>query len=178
MEWQENSRSSNTNSSKHTRIGQEKDEEMICIVLQDEDTNEEKKVQIGYSTILKSLFVDCAEARGSSARSLRFSYEGRALFLSSAKNKTPEQMGMNDHDIITVIDLARRCEKQKFSAAAANSSNNSNSEHSSSQSTKRKKSRGKKKKKAHALPAQLRVTDKTQEELKIEVRKVMEIVLE
>ena len=151
---------------------------MISIVLRDEDTDKEKKVQISYLTTLKSLFIDYAKARDLSLRSLRFSYEGRALFLSSAKNRTPEQMIMIDHDIITVIDLARRCEKQKFSAAAANSSNNSNSEHSSSQSTKRKKSRAKKKKKAHALPAQLRVTDKTQEELKIEVRKVMEIVLE
>ena len=175
-EWQKNSPSSNTNRSNHSRIGQEKDEEMICIVLRDEDNNEEKKVQIGYSTTLKSLFIDYAEARDSSPRSLRFSYKGRALFLSSAKNKTPEQMGTKDRDIITVIDLTRRSKKLEFSAAAAHSSNDSNSKHSSSQSTKRKKSKAKKKKKAHAQPAQLRVMDKTQEELKIEVRTVMRIV--
>merc|ERR1712008_516182 len=110
---------------------------------------------------------------GSSLRSLRFSYEGRALFLSSVKNMTPKQMGMNDRAIITVIDLARRFKKLEFSAAAANSSNNSNSKYASSQSTKRKKSKPKKKKKAHSRPAQFRVMEKTQEELQIEHSKIL-----
>mmetsp|Transcript_11953 Transcript_11953/g.22147 ORF Transcript_11953/g.22147 Transcript_11953/m.22147 type:complete len:536 (-) Transcript_11953:192-1799(-) len=163
-DWQENSRSSKTKTSSSNN-GQGKDLVMICIVVLDEDTKEEVKVQIGHSTTLKSLFNDYAQVRDLSLRSLRFSFEGRTLFLSSAKNKTPEQLGMNDLAIITVTDLTQTSEEEESSATAAGSSHISYSKNSSSRSKKGKRS---KKKKAPAPPVQPSVTEKTQEELKIE----------
>lgn len=53
---------------------------------------------------LSRLFNDYAEKRGVSLRSLRFSFRGRTLFLSSVGNKTPEELNMIDHDVINVID--------------------------------------------------------------------------
>ena len=68
------------------------------------DTNKHERhtLSIGSSTTLKTLFNDYARERGDSLRALRFSYRGNTLFLSSAGNKTPEQLNMRDQDVITV----------------------------------------------------------------------------
>lgn len=72
------------------------------ILIDDTDDEQNCRFDIGSSTKLKVLFNDYAENRGASLRSLRFTYAGKALFLSSAGNKTPEDMGMKDLDVIKV----------------------------------------------------------------------------
>jgi len=71
-----------------------------------DDTNEDQRhsFDIGSSTTLKALFNDYAETRGVSLRSLRFSHDGKTLFLSSVGNKTPEELNMRDQDVITAHD--------------------------------------------------------------------------
>ena len=59
---------------------------------------------IGSSTTLKRLFNEYAEKRSVSLRTLRFSFNGKTLFLSAIGNKTPDEMNMKDQDVITVYD--------------------------------------------------------------------------
>ena len=61
-------------------------------------------LSIGATAPLRTLFNEYARERGTSLRSLRFSFRGRTLFLSSAGNKAPEQLDMRDGDVITVHD--------------------------------------------------------------------------
>ena len=56
---------------------------------------------------LKALFNEYADKRRISLRSLRFSHAGKTLFLSSAGHKTPEELGMQDQDVIMVHDTSK-----------------------------------------------------------------------
>mmetsp|Transcript_985 Transcript_985/g.2107 ORF Transcript_985/g.2107 Transcript_985/m.2107 type:complete len:644 (-) Transcript_985:238-2169(-) len=80
------------------------DSSFIDIVLVDGITQRETKMRYGITMTLKSLFKKYAEDRNLSLRRLRFTYEGRTLFLSSVGSKTPQDLGMKDLDCITVID--------------------------------------------------------------------------
>ena len=143
------------------------DNRVICVVLMDEDTEEKVKVEVGRSTTLKSMFNDYAAAMETSLRSLRFSYRGTTLFLSSAKNMTPDQLDMNDLDTIMVTNMDRVTKGLDSNATTATgATHNHNHGHLSSKSNARKKSKKKKEK----PPEQPYIVERTQEELKIEVR--------
>ena len=58
--------------------------------------------QVGTSTPLKTLFNEYAEKKSVSLKSLRFSYSGKTLFLSSAGKRSPSELGMLDGDVIEV----------------------------------------------------------------------------
>mmetsp|Transcript_22916 Transcript_22916/g.39210 ORF Transcript_22916/g.39210 Transcript_22916/m.39210 type:complete len:526 (-) Transcript_22916:126-1703(-) len=79
------------------------DDVQIKLILVDY-TNEDERhsFETGSTIALKVLFNDYAEKRGSSLRSLRFSYAGKTLFLSSAGSKSPNELGMKDQDVIVV----------------------------------------------------------------------------
>lgn len=62
-----------------------------------------EEFSIGVSTSLKTLFNEYADEKGISLRNIRFSYNGKTIFLSSAGRQTPEELGMSDHDTITVL---------------------------------------------------------------------------
>ena len=76
--------------------------EEIQVVLIDSDTDEQKTLNIGSNSTLKSLFNKYADERGISLRSLRFSYNNKTLFLSSIGQKTPSSLGIKNLDIIVV----------------------------------------------------------------------------
>ena len=57
--------------------------------------------------------IEYAEDRDISLHSLRLSYEGSALFLSSAGNKTQCDFGMKDADFIMVVKNEAQKEMQK-----------------------------------------------------------------
>ena len=79
----------------------------IELFLQDDVKEEERHgFSIDSGTTLKTLFNDYADKRGVSLRSLRFSYHGKTLFLSSVGNKTPDALSMRDQDVITVHDTS------------------------------------------------------------------------
>ncbi|KAL7526985.1 hypothetical protein ACHAXR_001743, partial [Thalassiosira sp. AJA248-18] len=103
-------------------------ESFIEIKLVDAHSKEETKMRYGVAMTLKSLFKKYAEDRNLSLRQLRFSYEGRTLFLSSVGHKTPQDLGMNHLDSITVIN----------NAVVAASSSSSSEESSSSSSDESK----------------------------------------
>lgn len=105
----------------------------IKIILVD-DTNEDERhsFDIGSSTTLKTVFNEYAEKRSVSLRSLRFSYAGKTLFLSTVGNRTPEEMQMRDRDVINVHDTN--------TSSSQESSNNSSNETNKSSSSKKSKS--------------------------------------
>lgn len=52
---------------------------------------------------LKAVFNEYAEKNSVSLKSLRFSYAGKTLFLSTAGKKSPKELGMFDNDAIEVL---------------------------------------------------------------------------
>lgn len=76
------------------------EEDQIEIIFADE--NGEHKFCIGSSMTMKSLFNEYADEVGISLRSIRLTYDGKNLFLSSVGSKTPSELGMKDLDVIHV----------------------------------------------------------------------------
>ncbi|KAL7534038.1 hypothetical protein ACHAXR_005609 [Thalassiosira sp. AJA248-18] len=155
-DWNEkrgNSRASSSNNSSNEARPK------IRIVLLDDLTKETCELCIERSTTLKSLFNEYAEVRDASLRSLRFSYEGQTLFLSSAKNKTPEDLGMNDLDTIHVIDLTQTSRDEETVTETVSTLKDSPSRPKRGQKSKRR--------------AQPTATEKTKEDLRIEHSKIL-----
>lgn len=121
------------------------DEAQIKISLEDDtDENERHSFDIGSSTTLKALFNDYADKRGVSLRSLRFSYASNTLFLSSAGHKTPEELGMQDQDVIMVHDTSKSQESDSSSSQSSSSKSARKKTKSKKRSNKKSKSKGKK----------------------------------
>jgi len=74
----------------------------IRLVFVDGSNGEDESFDVPPSVSLKSCFTEYAERRGVSLRLLRFSYHGKTMFLSSAGKKSPEELHMQDADVITV----------------------------------------------------------------------------
>jgi len=91
---------SNSNRAKHQN--EKNDDTEIVIVLSNKDDETEHPKSIKMNTTLKSLFNSYADLCGVSLRSLRFAYNGSNIFLSSAGQKTPLDMGMKHMDTIIV----------------------------------------------------------------------------
>merc|ERR1719401_1040603 len=111
----------------------------------DANEGECRTLSIESSTTLKVLFNDYAKKRGGSLRSLRFSYRGKTLFLSSVGNKTPDQLNMKDQDVITVhvTGASRETGGKRDPPALQKSKTIKNLK------TQTKKTKGKKKKKSN-----------------------------
>ena len=105
--------------------------------------------------MLKTAFNDYADKRSTSLRSLRFTYRGKTLFLSSVANKTPDECRMRDLDIIEVHNLTAPQESSGSDATAPASSTNQETNKSSrkknkSTSNAHKKAKDKKKQSNHS----------------------------
>lgn len=98
-DWNVSSSSSAASSRPQTKGS---DSNSIEVVLMNADTSEESTVTVAMSATLKTLFNDYADKRGTSLRSLRFSHDGKILFLSSVANKTAEQVGIKHLDTIHI----------------------------------------------------------------------------
>jgi DNA-nicking Smr family endonuclease len=72
------------------------DDEKINLIIGDDS------YQVGTSTPLKSVFNEYADKNSVCLKSLRFSFGGKTLFLSTAGKKTPHELGMLDNDTIEV----------------------------------------------------------------------------
>ena len=105
-----------------TTAGALPDESCIQIRLVDDATKGETRVLHGASMTLKSLFKKYAEDRNLSLRQLRVSYEGRTLFLSSAGQKTPQDLGIKHLDSITVTDSLTPSSQRKQQEEGSSSS--------------------------------------------------------
>lgn len=119
-----------------------KDDDEIEIFLVNSRTKEKARMSYGVTVTLKSLFKQYAEDRGLNLRQLRFSYEGRTLFLSSVGNKTPEDLGMKHLDSIFVANpssVTRDEEDSNSSDESFNKSMDSIQSCSSDQKKSRKK---------------------------------------
>lgn len=134
------------------------------ILVDDSNEDERHSFDIGSSTTLKALFNDYADKRGISLRSLRFSYADKMLFLSSAGHKTPEELGMQDQDIVKVHDTSVPQESRD--------SDSSDQVQLSTSLSTRKKTKTKRSKKTKArskkLQQQREADIKTIEEYKVE----------
>jgi DNA-nicking Smr family endonuclease len=111
----------------------------IEIKLVDSVTKEETKLSYGLSMPLKALFKKYAEDRNLNLRQLRFSYEGRTLFLSSVGNKSPQDLGIENLDSIVVTNNSAPNPQQAPDSEGNSSSDESKASSSSSQSKKEKR---------------------------------------
>lgn len=84
------------------------DDTEITVVFRGDDGSSKDEVMVAKrSHIMRNLFNQFAETSGASLRSQRFSYQGSMLFLSSVGNKSLDQMGLQDNDVIEVTSLVR-----------------------------------------------------------------------
>ncbi|KAL7535249.1 hypothetical protein ACHAXR_006377, partial [Thalassiosira sp. AJA248-18] len=137
------------------------------VLAEDKDKGQRDIFDIGSSTTLKTLFNDYAEKRGVSLRALRFSYRGNTLFLSSIGNKTPNEMEIQDQDVINVHDTRSACQE---------SSNDSSTriDTPTKQTSKKAKNRAKKVKgKCNQVPLKQNVPVQTLEEYKNQHSKIL-----
>lgn len=168
-DWQSGKRSSRNS---RIRSASDADDRQIKITFVDDvDEEERQSFDIGSQTTLKSLFNDYADRRGVSLRLLRFSYSGSTLFLSSAGHKTPEDLGIENGDEISVHDMSEK-PARKTSISSDDSSQACTLKNNSNKSSSRKKKKKLKttKKKSKPLPRQQQSQDsiKTLEEYKVD----------
>lgn len=133
----------------------------ITLIFED-DANEEVRhsFDIESSSVLKSLFNEYAEKRVISPRSLRFSCEGRTLFISTDGRKTPEQLGLHDQSVVKVHDTSASREPLRDEVATASKTGNNKKKKCAKKS--KRQCKNKRKEVKHV------VVEKTGEELKIE----------
>lgn len=116
-------------------------ESYIEIILVDSSSKVKTTVRCGSTLTLKMLFKQYAEERDVPLRRLRFSYNGRTLFLSSVGNQTLQDLNMRHLDSIFVIDnesLAR--EEESSGSSSSDESKESNDPRLRSIGTRNKKS--------------------------------------
>lgn len=126
-----------------------KDEDDIEILLVDARTKEKARMSSGMNATLKSLFKQYAEDRGFNLRELRFSYEGRTLFLSSVGNKTPVDLGMKHLDSIFVSNPSAVARDEENSSSSDESFNKSMDSISCSSKSKKSRKKHHRMKKGH-----------------------------
>jgi len=117
---------------------------ILLTLVDDTNENDRHSFHIGSSTTLKSLFIAYAQKRGVSLRLLRFSYDGNTLFLSSAGNKTPDELNFQDQDVITVHDTSNT--SQETCSNESNQANKSNRKKAKTTKNPPKRTKGKRKK--------------------------------
>jgi hypothetical protein len=69
-----------------------------------------ERFEVGTSTQLKTVFIEYAEKKSVSLKSLRLSYRGKLLFLSSVGKKTAAELGIGDNHTIEV-DYYNQCKQ-------------------------------------------------------------------
>jgi len=119
---------------------------------------------------LKPVFSNYAEQRGVSLRSLRFSYKDKTLFLSQIGKKTPEELCMQNNDVIMVHDTSNTSDQPPQETRRKGSSSKNKSSSSKQDSPRH---RGKKEKKVKKVNNGHINRQRTQEELKIEHSKAL-----
>lgn len=150
-----------SSSSRPEKSAPPQDNEEIVIKFVDQQSQEgEVSITITKSTQLKIPFNQYAEGRRLSLRSFRFVYDGSTLFVSSVGKQTPIDLGMENGDVITVINL--EADKEEVEEKKAVVSKTVKQKKSSS----KKRTKGKQKKKKRA-PQPL-VIQQTEVELKVE----------
>ena len=79
--------------------------EINVIFRSGDGSSKDEVMVVKRSHVMKNLVSQFAETSGASLRSLRFSYHGSTLFLSSVGKKSLDQMGLQDNDVIEVTSL-------------------------------------------------------------------------
>lgn len=136
-----NGASSTSAAAASKRKGKGVDNTSIELVLMNSDTLEQNAVNFGASTMLKSVFNNYADEQGVSLRSLRFTHNGKILFLSSAGNKTAEQLGIRNLD---TIHISSTVSSTNASPSSPQSPKKKSSRNSPSKLNKKSKGKGNK----------------------------------
>jgi hypothetical protein len=129
QDWQE--RNSLKSSLSHSIQSNSSDDTMTLVIGDD-------SFQACPSKPLKAIFNDYADKNSVSLKTLRFSYAGKTLFLSTVGKKSPDELGMTDNDSIEVHSAEV--------AAPSNETQESHEAKKKSVTKKHKKARGKSKK--------------------------------
>jgi len=130
----------NSNASKSQLSSRNNHGTTIKLVIVDNTNGDQQQhsFNVDSTTTLKALFNDYAEKREVSLRSLRFSFMGKTLFLSSAGSKTPEEFGMQDEDVITVQRLDQESKVESICSKQTSTSTKNKAKKRSKKKTKGK----------------------------------------
>jgi hypothetical protein len=117
-------RTSMSSSKKHRSSDQDEDTTEIKVILSNKDDDGiDSEQTISVSATLKTLFNDYADECGVSLRSLRFSFNGSMLFLSTAGNKTAKDLGIEDGGVIEVSNVNSTAKENQSPEVMATSAN-------------------------------------------------------
>jgi DNA-nicking Smr family endonuclease len=90
----------------------DEDSSDIKVMLSNKEEGNDVEKTISTSATLKTLFNDYADECGVSLRSLRFSFNGSMLFLSTAGNKSAKDLGIADGGVIEVSNVNSSTSKE------------------------------------------------------------------
>ena len=165
-DWNNSSSSNNRKRS----TGNEYEKSQINLIIANECTSNDRfHFSIGANTTLKTLFNEYADKKDISLRLLRFSYNGKTIFLSSVGHKTPAELGMHDQDVIISSSSQPITIEEKEEVEYPTKKSPANA-----RSTPTKKAKGKRKKKGNN---RLKV-DKTVVDYKVEHSKYLTLLFE
>ena len=139
--------SSPSSAAKKWRQSKGTDSSSIDIFLTNTDTEECTSVEVGMNDTLKTIFNNYADEQGVSLRSLRFHHlhSSKTLFLSSLGNKTAEQVGIKDFDVIQISSLSPKEVGEADSKPVQSKKRSSPRKSSRSNNNKKGKGKGRKK---------------------------------
>ncbi|KAL7530890.1 hypothetical protein ACHAXR_003731 [Thalassiosira sp. AJA248-18] len=98
----------------------------------------EVKKKINEDSTMKTLCTDYAEEQGKDVKSLRYSYAGRPLFLSSVGKKQPASLGLVNMDVILVSSVGSLSDEADVNIAKKKSSNKKVKKHKGKRGNKKK----------------------------------------
>ena len=131
------------------------------------DDKESKRFICQIDEPIKALLTKYAVNRDTSIKSLRIKHNDKTIFISSIGKKTPDELGINDNDVIEVTIIQ--------STPTEMSTNEQSKQQSPKGKNKKKKKKHKKSKKKRAQPL---VIQKTETELRGEHSKLLGKVYE
>ena len=132
------------------------DYEVIFLSLE-EGGGKETKVKIEKNATMRIIITEYAQREGTDIKSLRFSYAGKPMFMSTIGKKLPAQLGIVNLDVILVSYTNSPVDEDIYS----NSISKKNAKKSSNKKAKKKGKGGGNKKKTGPRPViELKMSDK------------------
>jgi len=131
------------------------------------DDKESKRYTVACNAPLKQLLTKYAINRNTSMKSLRIKHNDKTIFISSIGKKTPDELGINDNDVIEVTIIQ--------STPTEMSTNEQSKQKTPKGKNKKKNKKHKKSKKKRAQPL---LIEKTEAELRGEHSKLLGKVYE
>lgn len=129
--------------------------------------NEAECFNVPFYLPLKSFFNAYAEKRGVSLRSLRFSHNGKTLFLSGAGKRSPDELHMKDQDVIIAHDTMSSASEEASGTSHQTRKESRKNTGMATNAKKRNKGKNKKKRIEREAPAATREDDRRRHSMQL-----------